>query len=417
MKIVRVLWKTRTNKEVALFPRLQHLEFATIQHASPCLHIFLETKQVSLSLYWSHADDNTDKLINIIKKYAPNMQELDLGSFQEIERHSATDDSQSSLSRLVVNMNDLRGLSCGPHILNAEAIGHLSTLPRLRRLHLPHSSQEILLGLEKEKAGMQNAQPFPELQDLFIRETKLSTFTTLLIRYLRPFQIRNLTLQLSKAFSAQDVAQSFKALSQGSERYGNVSKIIYSDIWLTDTQRIGVRWIDQEIVINGSILAPLLIFTNLTVLELDIRCAFDLGDPEIMSMADAWPRLRRLQLGSLLGWHLPSRITYDGFLHLLLKCPDLEYLAFALDPASNIPSNIKTGHINKKITYLYVGDSKIEPYNGFEPIGKLLATVLPNCCGFGGKWQMQEDRTGQEQWLSVQNVMKKYQATSVTTRN
>ncbi|PPQ69518.1 hypothetical protein CVT25_013382 [Psilocybe cyanescens] len=297
-------FKTRTDKQAPLFPNLQRVKFATIDHASPCLDIFLETKQVSLSLNWSHTNDNVDSLIPIIEKHALNMQELDLGSFQDVERYSGSD---SALSRLMCNMKDLLGLSCGPRILDAAAIEHLSSLPRLRKLHLPHDSQEILQGLNRKRHALRNPQPFPELQDLFIRESKLSSFT-LLTKYMRPLQIRDLTLQLSNTFNARDIMQSFSALSEGSSQYGNIQKLTYKYIWLVNEP--GTRTVNKEVVIGGDIMHPLLTLTNLTVLELDILCAFNLGDPEIMLMADTWTSAAGILVG-----------MEDFFLHLLLRLP------------------------------------------------------------------------------------------------
>lgn len=289
------------------------------------------------------------------------MQELDLGSFQDVERYSGSD---SALSRLMCNMKDLLGLSCGPHILDAAAIEHLSSLPRLRKLHLPHDSQEILQGLNRKRHALRNPQPFPELQDLFIRESKLSSFT-LLTKYMRPLQIRDLTLQLSNTFNARDIMQSFSALSEGSSQYGNIQKLTHKYIWLVNEP--GTRTVNKEVVIGGDIMHPLLTLTNLTVLELDILCAFNLGDPEIMLMADTWTSAA----GILVGMEDFSCISYSGFLHLLLKCPELEYLAFVFDASSNIPdpSIITADHINKNIPYLFVGNSRIGT-NDSASIGK-----------------------------------------------
>ncbi|KAH9485799.1 hypothetical protein JR316_0002714 [Psilocybe cubensis] len=405
LMIIRVLWNIRQNKEVPLFPRLQHVEFSTIQHASLCLDIFLESKQVSLSLYWSHSTDNMDKLVPIIKKHALNMQELDLDSFQGIKRHPAVE-NYFALSQLVLAMEDLRGLACGPHILNTEAIGYLSSLPHLLKLHLPHNSQEIVAGLEKRHSLTQNKQPFPELQDLFIRETKLSTFATLM-RYLLPLQIRKLVVELSNEFSAQDVIQSLTALSMGSSRWTNVHQIAFKQM-STNSRHGHSRKLDETVVINCFVLSPLLNFPNLTTLELDMLCVFDLRDSDITSMADAWPRLRHLRLGPLEGWYMPSGITYSGLLHLLLKCPDLEYLAIVFNPASDIPRDIKQGHINRNITYFYVGNS-IPSARRYEPIGKFLATILPCCRGFGGRWQVKQDEVARRRWDSVLTVMRNSQ--------
>ncbi|KAF8951375.1 hypothetical protein BDZ97DRAFT_1932433 [Flammula alnicola] len=152
---------------------------------------------------------------------------------------------------------------------------------------------------------------------------------------------------------------------------------------------------EARIVVDGFTLPPLLSFKDLTIVQLDIPCSFDLGDTQLKAMAEAWPRLRRFQLGSMMGWHLPPSITFTGILHLLRSCPELEYLVLPFDTSSEkpLPSMITSAHINKNITYLYIGNAMVSGEGDQSAVAWFLRQVFPNLCGIGGQWSYQTSST------------------------
>jgi hypothetical protein len=92
------------------------------------------------------------------------------------------------------------------------------------------------------------------------------------------------------------------------------------------------------------------------MVELNLPCAFDIGDGQVRAMAEAWPRLRHLQLGSLVGWCFPPSVTCMGILSLVRNCRELEYLALPFNGSGDsVPprSSLTLADVNKRIDYLY----------------------------------------------------------------
>ena len=161
-----------------------------------------------------------------------------------------------------------------------------------------------------------------------------------------------------------------------------------------------------EFIIGGSILEPLLSFPNLTVVELDLPCVFDIGDGQVRAMAEAWPRLRRLQLGALVGWHLSSSVTCTGILSLVRNCRELEYLSLPFNGSGDsvpLRSSLTSADVNEKITYLYVGNGEMKSADT-KRVSQFLGYILPRLCGIGGAWLY--GFSSQREWENVVGCLK-----------
>ncbi|KDR69820.1 hypothetical protein GALMADRAFT_77082 [Galerina marginata CBS 339.88] len=398
-RALRALWKKRANKTIPLFLNLQRVEFVDIRHASPCLDIFLETKSISLSLYWSESDDDVWRLFDTIEEHALNMQELDLGALQVSTKTVIC----KHLSHLVLRMADLRGLCCGSRNLSIPALQHLASLPYLRTLQTANTPSDILHSLQ----SMPSKSFFPELHKLDMAVDDFSSFVDL-VHMLRPMQLQDLTLHSAKTPSATQFHRAFTALKQASKNQSNFLRIVVKYSWPNIRQSPPIL---SDIIIDGSTLEPLLSFKNLTVIDLDMPFKIELGDTQLMAMADSWPNLQRLHLGALSGWHLPLLITFRGFMYLLHKCRQLEYLAFAFNASSDIPllSEIPAACTNRNITYLFVGDSTVTE-SSRSHVAEFLGHILPNLSGIGGAWLYNQSDTfppRHREWEWVVNSMKK----------
>jgi len=300
-------------------------------------------------------------------------------------------------------MSDLRALATGSQLLNLNALRYLASLPRLRKLQCPNTSKDILESVQKLPSAA-----FPELQQLTLRETDFPSFIELMNR-LKLSQLRDLTLftQPRAIPSADHIHATFSAL-ENTIQHSSLHRVMLQHIW--KASRIRHRRVEfrEDIVVTGSIMEPLFSFCNLTIVELNVSCAFDIGDGQVKAMAEAWPRLRRLQLGTLAGWHIPPSVTFTGLLSLTRKCRELEHLVLSLDGSSDfIPprSSLTPADVNEKITYLYVGNGRMTDADA-KRVSQFLLHVFPRLCGIGGEWLYHGHQTYQQEWERVVGYLK-----------
>jgi len=366
-----------------LFPNLRQLEFVNAKHAIHCLKTFLLTKTISLSLFWD--DSGPDIRFNpalrdlflIIEHHALNMEELDLGSFQSGVVMNTIQGPQD-LSALMCKMSELRGLATGSRSLNLDALRHLASLPRLHKLQISNTSKDILESIRTPHCAV-----FSELQQLTLHETDIPSFTRLIAR-LKPLRLQALTLFIEPNPTAAEIHSIFSVLEK-STQHVNLHRVVLKLLWREADNTVPYRRGDS--IIDGSILEPLLSFRNLTVVELNLPCAFDIGDEQVRAMAEAWPRLRRLQLGSLIGrWEAPS-VTCTGILSLVRNCRELEYLALPFNGSGDsvpLRSSLTPADVNKRITYLHVGNGETKSVYT-ERVLQFLRYIFPRLCGIEGK--------------------------------
>jgi hypothetical protein len=369
-----------------LFPNLQQLEFVHAKHAIHCLDTFLLTKAISLSLFWDDSGSNVRSSFNpalrvlfmIIEQRALNMEELDLGSFQSDVVVNKREGPQV-LSDLVCKMSELRGLATGSQPLNLDALRHLASLPRLHKLQISNTSKDILEAIRTLHCAV-----FSELQQLTLHETDIPSFTRLIVR-LKPLRLQALTVFIQPNPTAAEIHSIFSVLEK-STQHANLHRVLLKLLWHPANSPVPFRRGDS--IVDGSILEPLLSFRNLTVVELNLPCAFDMGDEQVRAMAEAWPRLRRLQLGSLVQgrWEAPS-VTCTGILALVRNCRELEYLALPFNGSGDsvpLRSSLTPADVNKRITYLYgVADGETKSVYT-KCVLQFLRYIFPRLCGIEG---------------------------------
>ena len=366
-----------------LFPNLRQLEFVDAKHAIHCLNTsLLITRSISLSLFWD--DSGSDgrfnpalrKLFLMIEQRALNMEELDLGSFQSGVVVNTTQ-GPPVLSDLVCKMSELRGLATGWRSLNLNALRHLASLPRLHRLQISNTSKDILESIQTLDCAV-----FLELQQLTLRETDIPSFTRLIAR-LKPLRLQALSIFTRPIPTAAEIHSIFSALEKSTE-HANLRRVVLNLLWRS--AQITMPYGGEDSIIDGSILEPLLSFRNLTVVELNLPCPFDMGDGQVRAMAEAWPRLRRLQLGSVVGWRSPLSVTCTGILALVRNCRELEYLAFPFNGSGDsvpLRSSLTPADVNTKVTYLHVANENVKSAD-IKRVSQFLRYIFPRLCGIGG---------------------------------
>lgn len=341
-------------------------------------------------------------MLPCIENYAPELEGLDLGSYT-MDRGAACVENCRLISAFVCKMKNLTRLACGSLALSDKAILHLASLPHLQFLQTPNTVDDIVRSI---KAHRDLEQPFSSLRRLSVRgHGDLKSFSKFLA-CIRPAHMKSLTLSFEDSSPALDVGEAFSALHESSS-HQELRELSF----LHESQRTinahPTPSSTKRFVIDEWVLGKLFVFTNLTKFELTLKAAFALNDEHMKEMAAAWPRLRSLQLGSLSGWDQPSGITLHGILHLLAGCRELEYLGISIDvsPTSLPPlSMITPQHVNKRITYLHIGDSYFVSGDSDAPdwfthdplfaqrgrhisqTAAVLVKMFPKLNGIGGAW-------------------------------
>ncbi|KAF7968954.1 hypothetical protein HWV62_28799 [Athelia sp. TMB] len=131
----------------------------------------------------------------------------------------------------------------------------------------------------------------------------------------------------------------------------------------------------QGAFIGENVLQPLLVFSNLSLIDLYITAPMELGDTIVREMASAWPRLSVLILSSG-GYFLKSSITLVGLIPLF-RLPHIHHISIAIknstiDPAADLAS-LKTQ--KSKLRLLDLQNSIIDEVG---PVAALLSKFAPN---------------------------------------
>lgn len=132
--------------------------------------------------------------------------------------------------------------------------------------------------------------------------------------------------------------------------------------------------------INDGVLRPLLVFSNLSRLELHLTARTDISNSFLREMASAWPRLSTLVLNTT-GWLQKSSITPAGLIPLL-GLPCLTIISIAID-ASIIDSTAQPaidGTVTGALIHMMLQDSAVED-NNIRPMAIFLAKFAPNLKG------------------------------------
>jgi len=135
--------------------------------------------------------------------------------------------------------------------------------------------------------------------------------------------------------------------------------------------------VDPYFALGFDAIAPLLLFSHLTVVDLHWICSSAIDDAMVQKMAQSWPLLEEFYLGTKAGSLIPLSITFTGLVHLIRHCRHLCNISMVFH-ASSIYRNSEPFSDtipNEKIIAIYVGNSPID-----DPITVAcqLHILLPN---------------------------------------
>ncbi|KAI6014659.1 hypothetical protein EDC04DRAFT_2904035 [Pisolithus marmoratus] len=210
----------------------------------------------------------------------------------------------------------------------------------------------------------------------------------------------SLTLRIGADDSTiEDIAELFRILP---DHFSNTtvqtfSSELTSSYWMsrsTETFRLDL-----------AVLRPILVFTSLRTVDLSFFSTAGLDDDACTTMAQSWPALESLELGTadILMEHPVA--TVRGLIAFLAHCPYLTNLAMAFDGTCRIPevSDIPSGVANTRIEQINVAHSPLMDVNA---MATCLGTLMP-CLKKVDVNQIgrEDDRESDGRWEEVQKML------------
>ncbi|KAG6331270.1 hypothetical protein ID866_7815 [Astraeus odoratus] len=132
--------------------------------------------------------------------------------------------------------------------------------------------------------------------------------------------------------------------------------------------------IAQIVHLDLKIFYPLLAFRSLRTVDLDFFGIGGLDDAAFGAIAQAWPNLKHLALGTGDISRTRPRVTMNGLIALLTHCPSLASLHLVFDATVLPPEELLGSFVNTCITEITVGHS---PIRDVQPVIGYLAQLLP----------------------------------------
>ncbi|EIW83491.1 hypothetical protein CONPUDRAFT_143369 [Coniophora puteana RWD-64-598 SS2] len=332
-----------------LFPRLQELQWRNFDvFTYPFLRAVASPSLSSLSLeggpFMNIGNEAEDENLLATKRAEAFEVVADLGTlFPRMEsftwwNYDGQSTPTSALSRALCHWQHLRHLNVGIPLTDT-ALAHLSQLPSLRVLQMsPHvrsSTSTRVLPLQGTKFF--SLESF-ELHDDTMEDARTSFLdVTWLLRFIGgQISSRSFSISTQHIASSPDIPSLFEALSEHFVRETLTSLNFRENLYFS---RMMPMQVDHTALDTYSLsfasLQPALCFENTESVILDLERKVTLTDSELLTMAQAWPRLRVLRLSSRHGWPAPgSSITFAGLEAVLEALTCIEDIAVAINGSS-----------------------------------------------------------------------------------
>ncbi|OJA18954.1 hypothetical protein AZE42_06037 [Rhizopogon vesiculosus] len=361
-EVVQALVSTPSS---ALLPNLRRLEWWDDRDCFfPLLRILLVPTIRSLtlrgyrSIRWDPSFAKSALLASIGARY-PSVREF-----------NCTFDSEENsdvLSKAVCDWHELVHLETG--VLNTQALAHLASLPSLKSLSF--TSYNLA------------ADTQPQSIPIFTSKLDAVSITVPSHSHLHRC-LRNIRF----FFSCRTVSLCIGCDPQEFFDLSNTPDLIisFSECFSPVLEQLIVESEDhaynesldsQRFAFSFDVIAPLLQFSRLTVLDLTWFCSLDVDDEALKYMAQAWPQLEKVNIESG-PWHslaLTSR-TFTGLVHLIKHCRHLDYIQmrFAACPINTDIEPFSTTTANEDLTL----DVGISPISNPIAVACQLHALLPN---------------------------------------
>jgi hypothetical protein len=276
----------------------------------------------------------------------------------------------NTISDAVCQWNELRSLTWQNHKLTDPALFlHLAKLSNLQDIsiilpeldssswqsHISSSHHPGFRTLRNAEFGCENISSCASLMDLASSQCP----------------IERMTIRISQGPDAIGLRNFFRTLDTRCSKM-TLTKLLI----ICDSRRWPAPPFSDQHVIDEATFQPLLGFSNMRQITINIPRPFRLGNKILQDIATCWTQLQSLVIGSPGGWGGHSQITLTSLISLL-SLSKLDVLRIVVD-ASSVNHTVdmpKTGVPNTKLSTLHLGDSLI---HNAPSVAACLSDVLPN---------------------------------------
>ncbi|KAJ7226712.1 hypothetical protein GGX14DRAFT_626829 [Mycena pura] len=348
--------------EECLFPNLRLLTWhVMVQDVSlfSDIRLFLSPKVIRANLYVPA----TEPIISLLPSLPIQFPELlQLSITSNPDNSDETLDSLPLLSRamsmITLKLFRIEKLSVGS--LDHRALEHLSRLPNLKSLEL-RSFPGLPYVHNLQSLSLDVADPFCALNDLHIAGNTAMQFAIEFLNMVSAWRLQTFNV-LARDIMAQSTIDQLYSTIAGRLSPSILHSVIIHDF--DDEEHLEGSLADY--VVNGSVLAPLCCFANLTMISLCPPAGFDIDDTTAWDLARAWPKLELLMLSpSIDFWRHrlpPIRMTLHGLRAFAEHCKHLKHLTIHVNTTEVPPLDDSTTRVSPDkciLKFFNVGASAI----------------------------------------------------------
>ncbi|KAF8134933.1 hypothetical protein EV363DRAFT_1256796, partial [Boletus edulis] len=217
----------------------------------------------------------------------------------------------------ICRWKNLTSVVCRQFALDVHELAHLSRMPALTELDFMLSATLSPFDLPLF---------FPSLHNLTLDSQSLKPISWLLSQIRLPV-VRSFTASICDCPSRLQFSSfwaSFRTASTGHT---------VERLKLTHSYDSSPNFTRSESPLLGfEDFQPCLAFSNLQLMDINVRWNVDLTDSDLLMLALAWLCLEELSINMDWGWNTPAGITPNGLLRLLESCRSLKCAALVIDP-------------------------------------------------------------------------------------
>lgn len=393
---------SRHKPAITLLPNVRYLAWKDDDIFS-YLHLFLSPSVTHFTWNVSpvaHNEDNIAVLFDTLKNICPAMEHLHLS----LESRPLSAKVHAALSNLVSSLHGLRSLECASLSLTNAALDHLAHLPTLREVSMD-------LDANYDMETLSSKHTFSQILSIDAGLADLAQLNTL-INVTASSQMDTISARLRSSPPAPLLWETFESLHHHPSR-NSIEKI-----FIEQTEERPPN--HEDYFITANTLRPLLAFSQLTVVTINLNCPFDFDNSLLADMAGAWPQLVQLELITYYERE-NVRISLGGLISLIAGCPKLRSLGVVLDARI-------TGFWNGKRPGLGYTNSAMRSLTfGYSPIGNptrvasFLSDVFPNVSFIDVLWDGEDEnparRSNFYRWKEAERLIQVFREVRNEERN
>ncbi|KAJ7030147.1 hypothetical protein C8F04DRAFT_1114825 [Mycena alexandri] len=334
-----------------LFPRLRTLKWGPTQPALfPYIRMFLSPTLKSIDLRLP-PDSSRLSVLSYVSSKLPSLTAVNIHRPREESTPRFTQQLTEEATTLVLALKHVQEITI-PAVLPA-AYERLASLSRLKHLTVGN-----LEGCLPPNAATSDSPSFRSLARLTVVGSTIQLGKNLL-RWCDQTPLEHFCFYCTLPATGAEVSDLFTTLGNGFLHRHRLTSI---DIQLSFNDDLGTNATAYEM--SSIVLRPLLVFTNLSYLDLLTPLNVSFDDDFVDAMSIAWPKIKVLRFRNFTADSRRGSITLSALRAFALRCPRLEELELEFD-ATTVPQGPHpvphTPRVRQtRLVLLAVGDSPIE---------------------------------------------------------